>query len=319
MHGRSGQKKLWEVIGVQQKQRMSRMRRGEILAALGFALPSLIGVIVFMIIPAINSLYLSFTQYNVLQPPTFIGVENYRAMARDPLFWKSLSNTLYMVVVGVPPQLVTALIIALLLNVDVKGLAFYRAVYFLPSIVPTVAASVLWMWILNPRLGILNAALDKIGIVGPGWLTSTTWSKPSIILMLVWACGQTMIIYLAGLKGIPEHLYEAALIDGANKWASFRYVTLPMLTPTIFFTMVTALIGAFQIFTQAFITTGGGPVNSTLFYVYYLFNNAFSFFKMGYASALAWVLFGIIFVVTIIQFGLRKRWVYYEYDSEGDA
>jgi len=216
-------------------------------------------------------------------------------------------------VLGVPLGMAVSLGVAMLLNARVKGMAFYRTIYYLPAIVPAVASSILWIWVLNPQFGLVNVALQRLfGITGPQWLQSELWSKPSILLMGLWGAGAGMIIWLAGLKGIPETLYEAAEIDGAGGWAAFRHVTIPMLSPYIFFNLIMGVIGTFQIFTQAYIMTGGGPVDSTLFYVYYLFNNAFRYFKMGYASALAWILFVIILALTLLQLRLGKRWVYYE-------
>jgi multiple sugar transport system permease protein len=230
----------------------------------------------------------------------------------DPLFWKSLYNTFYITVIGVPLNILVAFGIALFLNMKVRGMAYYRTIYYLPAVVPVVASSVLWLWILNPRFGVLNAALALVRIKGPMWLASESWSKPSIILMSLWGAGATMIIYLAGLQGIPEQLYEAAEIDGANWWHRFWKITLPLMTPTLFFTVIMGIISSMQVFTQAYIMTNGGPVDSTLFYVYYLFNNAFAYFRMGYACASAWILFLIILIITFFQLRMARYWVYYE-------
>lgn len=277
-----------------------------------FALPWLLGFLIFTLGPLLVSIYLSFTSYDVLNPPKFIGLENYRTLFRDPLFWKSLYNTFYMVVIGVPVNIIVAFGIALLLNVELKGIALYRAIYYLPSITPVVASSILWLWILNADFGILNSTLAMFGIRGPNWLADPSWAKLAIIMMGAWQAGGNMLIYLAGLKGIPAQLYEAAEIDGAGTWYKFWRITIPMISPTLFFNLIMGIIGTFQIFTQAYIMTGGGPLDSTLFYVYYLFNNAFSYFKMGYACSMAWILFLIILVLTAIQFKLASRWVYYE-------
>ena len=204
-----------------------------------------------------------------------------------------------------------SLAVALLLNQNIRGMAAWRTFFYLPAIVPMVAASILWIWIFNPQGGAINLMLEKIGVEGPRWLQSADWSKPSLIVMGLWGAGGGMIIWLAGLKGIPQSLYEAASVDGANTWQQFRYVTLPQLTPYIFFNLIMGLIGTFQIFGQAFIMTQGGPENSTLFYVYHLFNNAFRYGRMGYASAMAWVLFAIVLVLTVIQMKLARRWVHY--------
>ncbi len=293
-----------------------RQRRfGQVEEIMGwvFALPWIIGFLAFVAYPLIHSLFLSFTEYDVLNPPYWVGLENFQMLlTEDPIFWTALSNTAYMVVFGVPLQVLTGLSLAMLLNQDVKGMAVYRSIYYLPSIVPVVASSILWMWILNPQFGLLNAALKAIGITGPTWLGSPKWSKPSLILMMMWGAGGSMIIYLAGLKGIPEQLYEAARIDGAGVFRQFFSITLPMITPTLFFTTITGIIGTFQMFTEAFVMTQGGPVQSTLFYVYYLFNNAFAYFRMGYASAMAWILFVVILIITAIQLRVSEYWVFYE-------
>lgn len=297
--------------GLNKKVKKNILTKKEHIAGYLFALPWFIGLSVFIIGPVVTSLILSFTRYEVIRPASFIGIANYKYLFRDPLFWQSLYNTIYITIIGVPLGILTALSLALLLNKEVRGISWYRTVYYLPSITPIVASSLLWLWILNADFGILNVALSKIGIRGPGWLVEPVWAKLAIVLMGLWAAGATMIIYLAGLKGIPQQLYEAAKIDGANWWQLFWKITIPMLTSTLFFTSIMGIIGSFQIFTQAYIMTAGGPVNSTLFYVYYLYNNAFAYFKMGYASALAWIFFLVIFVITIIQLKLGKYWVYY--------
>ena len=281
-----------------------------------FALPWILGFLFFTLGPLVASIYLSLTKYDVLRPPTFIGINNFVALFQDELFWKSLGNTFYMVLIGVPIYIAIAFSIALLLNVEIRGIAIYRGIYYLPSITPVVASSILWLWILNANFGILNSALALFGITGPNWLLDINWSKPAIIMMNAWAAGGSMLIYLAGLKGIPKQLYEAAEIDGANWWYKFWHITIPMMTPTLFFTSVMGIIVTFQIFTQAYIMTRGGPADSTLFYVYHLFNNAFAYFKMGYACSMAWVLFVIIFILTMIQLKIGTYWVYYEFSQK---
>ncbi|MBI4552384.1 MAG: sugar ABC transporter permease [Candidatus Latescibacteria bacterium] len=296
--------------------RATPLRQAERRAGLLFCLPWLLGFLLFTAGPILTSIGLSFAWYDVLNRPAFVGLENYtRLLTGDPLFWKSLANTLYITVVGVPLGVLTGLSLAMLLNLNVRGLTWYRTIYYLPSIVPVVASSILWTWILNPQFGLLNAALQGMGINGPSWLASETWAKPGIILMGLWGSGSTMLIYLAGLKGIPRHLYESAEVDGANRWRRFIHITIPMLTPTLFFTTTMGIIGSFQVFTQAYVMTGGGPVDSTLFYVYYLFNNAFGYLRMGYASAQAWVLFVIILAVTLLQLKMARHWVYYEVEA----
>lgn len=286
------------------------------LAGWLFAMPWLIGFAVFTLGPMIMSLILSFYEYDVLRPPFFIGTENFVRMfdgGRDSaLFWKSLYNTFYMVVIGVPATLVVALASALLLNIRVKGIALYRTCFYVPSIVPLVANSMLWTWILNSRHGILNLAINALGLEGPAWLASPEWSKPAMILMSVWQSGSTMLVFLAGLQGIPAELYEAAEVDGAPKWQQLFRITLPLLTPTIFFNLVMSIISTMQIFVRGYIMTAGGPADSTLFYVLNLYFNAFRYFRMGYASALAWILFVIILALTLIQLRLSRRWVHYD-------
>lgn len=279
-----------------------------------FVLPWIIGFLIFTLGPIIASLALSFTDYDVILSPSYVGLDNFRELFSDPLFYTSLYNTLYIVLLAVPAGMIVAFAIALLLNQKVRFMAVYRTAYFIPSIVPAVASAALWLYLLQPQWGLVNGFLEWFGITGPGWLSSELWSKPAIILMMVWGAGGTMIIYLAGLQDIPEVLYEAAAIDGANRWQGFWRITLPLMTPSIFFTLILGLIGTFQIFAQIFVLTDGmgGPQNSTLVYMIYLYRNAFNFFRMGYASAMAWVLFVIILLLTWLQFRLANRWVYYE-------
>ncbi|NLJ68219.1 MAG: sugar ABC transporter permease [Firmicutes bacterium] len=297
---------------MQQVRNRSLLARREALAFYGFISPWIIGFICFTGGPIIASLYFSLTNYTLLSSPHYIGLGNYTALFNDPLFSTSLYNTFYYTVFFVPLGIIFSFMLALLLNQKVGGLAAYRTVYYLPSIVPAVANSILWIWLLNPQWGLINTVLRMVGIEGPGWLTSEVWSKPAIILMSLWGVGSWVIIFLAGLQGVPEQYYEAAEVDGATTLARFFHITLPLMTPTIFFTLITGIIGALQVFTQAYIMTNGGPVNSTLFYSLYLFRNAFNYLKMGYAAAMAWILFVIILILTIIQFRLAQRWVFYE-------
>jgi multiple sugar transport system permease protein len=278
-----------------------------------FISPWLAGFFLLTAGPILASLGLSVTFFDMVSPPQFVGLRNYGDMfARDPLFWKSLVNTLYFAALSVPLGVLVALALALLLNGRVRGMAVYRTIFYLPVAVPAVAASVLWIWLLNPELGLLNLALAKVGINGVAWLGSPTWSKPGLVVMSLWTVGGGMVVFLAGLQSVPAHLYEAAMIDGAGAWQRFRSVTLPMLSPTVFFNLVMGGIGAFQVFTQSYVMTGGGPVNSTLFYVLYLYDNAWQNFRMGFAAAMAWVLFCVVVAITLAQFGLARRWVYYE-------
>lgn len=291
----------------------SSLRRCEAITFYLFIAPWAIGFLVFGAGPIIASLVLSFTNYNIVSSPLFVGPANYGEMvSNDPVFTTSLVNTVYYTVIFVPAQIIVAFALALLLNVKVRGVAVYRTLFYLPSIVPAVASSVLWIWILEPQWGLLNSALHFVGVEGPLWLASMNWSKPSLILMALWGSGGAMIIFLAGLQGVPVHLHEAAMIDGAGRWKRFWHVTVPMMSPTIFFVLVLGIIGSFQVFTAAYIMTDGGPNNSTLFYLLYLYRQAFHFLNMGYASAMAWLLLLIIMAFTLVQLWLAPRWVYYE-------
>lgn len=288
--------------------------RHEHYAGYLFVLPWFLGFLLFGGGPILFSLFMSFCDYDVLHPPKWVGLSNYTNMFTNPLFYKSLYNTVFMAL-GIPFGMAVGLGIAMLLNYEIKGMAVYRTFFYLPAIMPAVAASILWIWIFNPQQGILNNLLAQVGIAGPAWLQDEHWSKPALIIMNLWGAGGSMIVWLAGLKGIPRHLYEAAEIDGAGRLRSFWSITLPMLSPYIFFNLIMGLIGTFQIFTQAYVMTQGGPIDSTLFFAFYLFNNAFRFFRMGYASALAWVLFAIVLALTLIQMRLAPRWVHYESDD----
>jgi multiple sugar transport system permease protein len=290
------------------------MRTREAIQGYLFASPWLIGLLIFGIGPMAFSLYISFTIYPVLSPPTWIGLANYHDLfLGDPLFWTALGNTAYYVAFAVPLGLLGSLLLALLLNLKVRGVALFRTAYYIPTVISTVPVYILWVWLLDPGAGLVNQVLGLVGIHGPTWLASPDWSKPSLILMSLWGIGgATMVIYLAGLQGIPQHLYEAAQIDGAGRWARFRNVTLPMLSPTIFFNLIIGIIASFQIFTQAFVMTSGGPLNSTLFYSFYLYREGFQYLYMGYASAMAWVLLVITLALTLFNFALARRWVYYE-------
>jgi multiple sugar transport system permease protein len=276
-----------------------------------FTSPYLVGLIFFTVYPIGASFYYSFCEYTGIKNPQWIGLENYTTLFNDPLFRVSLYNTVYYTMFAVPLGMITALALAVLLNNQVKGLSIFRTIFYLPSIVPVVASSVLWLWLLNPQYGLINSILDFFHIRGPGWLSDPVWAKPSLILMSLWSVGGTMIIYLAALQDVPQDLLEAAELDGASSWQKIRNITLPMISPAILFTLVTGLIGSFQYFTQAYVMTAGGPVNATHFYSLYLFRNAFSYFKMGYASAQAWILFVIVLVCTVIVFKTSARWIYY--------
>ena len=288
-----------------------------------FISPWLFGFIFLSAGPILFSLFMSGTRWSLLSAPQWIGLENYRnVFFDDPLFFRSLWNTAYYVLFSVPLGMLLSLFLAILLNQRLRGICIFRTIFFLPSVTNMVAVSILWMWIFNPEFGLLNRALEWVGITGPLWLQSETWSKPALILMSLWGVGGGMIINLAALQGVPEELYEAAALDGAKSWRRLFHITLPLISPALFFNLIINIIGSFQVFTQALIMTAssgqgseGGPNNSTLFFVLYLYKKAFQQFKMGYASSLAWVLFIIILVFTLTQFVLSRRWVYYETDE----
>lgn len=278
-----------------------------------FAAPWLIGLSVFYAYPILASLYYSFCSFDGIRSPRFIGLENYRMLfGEDDLFLKSLWNTLFMVIFGVPISMIGGICVALLLNQKVRGIAIYRTIYYLPSVCPIVATSILWLWLLNPEMGLINVGLSHLGVSNPpAWLTDPVWSKPALILMGLWGVGGGMVIYLAALQNVPASLYEAAALDGAGALRQFRNVTLPMITPVILFNLIMGLIGSFQYFTEAYVMTSGGPQDSTMFYALHLFNSAFYDFKMGYASAVAWVLFVVTLVCAVAVFKSSLKWVYY--------
>ena len=279
-----------------------------------FIAPWLIGFLVFTLGPFIQSFYLSFTRYNIVQPPKFIGFANYRMMLfDDELFWKSLWVTIRFALCSVPMVLVIGVLLALLLNSNVRGIAAFRTIFYLPSIIPTVATTSIFMWILNPQVGMVNQILDLVGIKGPAWLSDPTWTPWSLVFMSVWGAGGSMVIYLAGLKDIPTYLYEAATLDGAGPIQKLKAVTLPMLSPVIFFNLVMGIIGTFQYFTQAFMISKGqgGPEDSTMFYALYMFQRSWKYMDMGYGSAMAWVLFVLIIFITAVIFRSHTRWVHY--------
>ena len=282
------------------------------LAGYLFVSPWLIGFVAFTALPFVASIYLSFTRYDIVSAPVYVGAANYqRLLTEDPLFWKSLGVTFRYAVVAVPVGIVAGLGLALLLNLEVKGISLYRTVFYIPSIVPVVATSVIFVWILNPQIGLVNGLLAQLGVTGPAWLQDTRWAFWSLVFMSLWGVGGSMIIYLAGLKDIPATLYEAAIIDGAGAWQRTRHVTLPMVTPVIFFNLIMGVIGSFQYFTQAYIMTQGGPEDSTHFYALYLFNRAWRYLDMGYASAMAWILLVIVMTFTALVFRTHHRWVHY--------
>jgi multiple sugar transport system permease protein len=294
----------------------SRRRLKRALEGYLFISPWIIGFVVFTAGPILASLVLSFFEWSLIRPPRFAGLNNYiKIFTADPLFWQSLKVTLIYVVVAIPLQLAFALFLAILLNQKVRLIPLFRTIFYLPSQVSAVAISVIFLWIYHPELGLLNELLRHVGIKGPAWLISERWALPALIGMSLWSVGGAMIILLAGLQDVPQHLYEAASLDGAGEFAKFRFITLPMLSPVLFFNLILGIIGGFQYFTQAYVMTRGGPLNATLFYALYLYLNAFNFLKMGYAAALAWILFVIMIGVTVWQLRLARHWVYYEYEG----
>ena len=288
------------------------LRRREMIAGYLFIAPAVFGFIVFTAGPIIASIVISLTNYDIISPPHWTGVDNYAALFQDSLFWQSMMVTVKAAVIGLPLGLALSLGLAMLLNQRIKAIAFWRTVYFLPSVLSGVAVAVLWLWLLNPEFGVLDLVLRHIGLPAPDWLGDTVTALPSLIVVSLWGIGGSIVIYLAGLQGIPTELYEAAEVDGANAWQRFLHVTLPMLSPVIFFNLIIGLIGQFQWFTEPYVMTQGGPENSTLTFMLYLYQNAFTYFKMGYASAMAWVFFALVLVLTLLVFRSSPMWVHYE-------
>lgn len=284
-----------------------------------FISPWFLGLLLFTLFPILAVFYLSFTRYGVFDPPKWVGLSNYvRIFTDDRFFNISLGNTLYYVLVRVPVGIIAAFLLALGLNSSVRGVTIFRTLFYVPSIVPQVAGVLLFVWLFRPQTGLVNFALHLLGIQGPNWLGRPEWAKPAIIIMSMWGIGGSMIIYLAGLQAIPEQQYEAAEIDGANIWQRFWAVTVPMMTPTIFFNLIMGIIGTFQVFATAYVATQGGPMNATLFYMLYLYRTGFQDFKMGYASALAWILFLLVLALTLVIFRSSASWVYYETGEKGE-
>lgn len=299
------------------KTRMSPMAKREERYFYLCISPWIAGFLIFTAGPIVASLFFSFCNYDVVTPPDWIGIQNYKRLLSDPLFWQSLKVTSYFSLASVPLGIALSLIIAILLNQNIKGLTWFRTIYYMPSVISGVAVALLWMWIFNPEFGILNFLLWKLfHIQGPAWLMSEEWVIPALIIMSLWGIGGDIVIYLAGLQGIPTELYEAAEIDGANSFNKFLNITIPMMSPVLLFTLIMGIINSFQVFTQAYVMTRGGPHYASLFYVLYIYQNAFQFFSMGYASALSWILFLIILVLTFLIFKSSPLWVYYESTRE---
>jgi len=295
----------------------THQERQNTIKGLLFASPWILGFLLFTIYPVLASLYYSFTLYDIIHPPKWIGLTNYRDLFfRDPMFKLVVGNTLYFVVFGVPAGLITAFLLANLLNNEIRFRSLFRTIFFIPSITPAVATAMVWLWVYNTQYGVINSFLASHGWRVIPWLSDPKLAKPSLIIIGAWAQGTAIVIFLAALQDVPRQLYEAALVDGANWWQRFWNITIPMCTPAILFVMITGLIGTFQFFTLPWLLTGGGPNNATEVYALYLYRNAFRFFKMGYASSLAWVLFVLIVIFTIVIFRTSARWVYYRGQEE---
>lgn len=292
---------------------MSGIARKEAIAGYIAISPWLLGFLIFQLVPILAALYISSTEWRILSVPEFIGLRNFdKLLFNDDLFWQSIKVTVIYVIFRVPFSAMLSLALALLMNQQLAGRRLFRTIYYLPAVIPLVAVSMMWIWIFNPEYGVMNSIIRVFGIEGPQWIHSSRWALPALIIMSLWQVGTGMVIFLAGLQGIPAHLYEAATIDGANTWQKFLSITLPMLSPVVLFALVMNVIGSFQIFTQAYIMTGGGPGNATLFLVLYIYRNAFEWFHMGYAAALAWVLFLVVLIISIAMLRSSERWVHYE-------
>lgn len=299
---------------------MRRQERIHLRNGLLFAAPWLVGLVGFLLYPVLASLFASFCDYSTLQPPIWIGAENYADLAGDAVFYRALGNSFYYAAFALPLGIVMSFALALLLNTGLRRMALFRTIFYLPALVPIVASALLWLWILNGRYGVLNYALSLVGIQGPTWLADPIWAKPALILMSLWGVGGAMVIYLAALQDVPQELYESAEIDGAGYWSRLVHITIPTVSPVIYFNLIMGIIGVFQIFSIVYIMTGsasGSPARSTLFYALYLWQQAFDYLKMGYASAMAWILFVIILCLTMLAHRAMGRRVFYS--GEGGA
>jgi multiple sugar transport system permease protein len=283
-----------------------------------FISPWLIGFVLLTIIPMITSFFISFTEWDILTDAKFVGFDNYKDVFQDPLFYKSLRVTLVFTALSVPINVVLSLLVAILLNSNIKCINLYRTIYYLPAVVSGVVVSLLWSWIFNSEFGLLNNFLLKFGIEGPRWLADEFWVMPAMVIMSAWGIGGGIIMYLSGLQGIPAYLYESARLDAANWWTRLTKITIPSMSPVLFFTTLTSIIGSLQTFTSAYVMTNGGPNNQTLFYAYYIYKHAFTWRQMGKASALAWLLFFIIMGLTVVFVKFSKNKVYYESKDGGD-
>ena len=291
---------------------MSRRKWKKWMVGYMYLLPSVIFLAIFTIFPVFASFFISLTQWTLINPPKFIGLENYKNLFSDPTFYWTLWHTVYYTLGSVPLSIILSLLLAIAMNQRIKGITIFRSMYFLPVISTWVAVAIVWRWIYNPLFGLLSAFLGIFGISPKNWLGDTRLAMPSVIITSVWkGLGYNMILFLAGFQNISESYYEAAKIDGASRWAQFRYITIPLISPTTFFVLITSVISSFQVFGPIYTMTNGGPVGSTEVLIFYLFQNGFRWYKMGYASSIAWVLFLIIFIFTLIQYFSSKRWVHY--------
>lgn len=284
-----------------------------------FMAPAILGLLIFILGPIIASLFLSFTDYNIITDPELVGLANYREMFQERLFWQSLRVSAIYSVVSVPLGLALSLGLAVLLNHAMRGILLFRSIYYMPTVISGVGVAMLWRWLFNAEFGVINVLLSRVGIEGPAWLLDANWALPALIITSLWGIGGTTLIFLAGLQGIPQELYEAAEIDGAGAWSRFRSVTLPLISNVTFFNLVLGIIGALQVFTDAFVITRGGPNHATLFLSVYLYQHAFQYLNMGYASAIAWFMFIVVMLLTLLVFKSSPLWVYYESERQGKA
>jgi multiple sugar transport system permease protein len=284
-----------------------------------FMSPAILGLLIFVLGPIIASLFLSFTDYNIITDPEWIGLANYNQMFQERLFWQALRVSAIYSVVSVPLGLALSLGLAVLLNHAMRGILFFRSIYYMPTVISGVGVAMLWRWLFNAEFGVINVLLGKVGIQGPAWLLDANWALPALIITSLWGLGGTTLIFLAGLQGIPQELYEAAEIDGADSWSKFRSVTLPLISNVTFFNLVLGIIGALQVFTDAFVITRGGPNHATLFLSVYLYQHAFLYLNMGYAAAIAWFMFILVMLLTLLVFRSSPLWVYYESERQGKS
>jgi len=313
--GKQGRALAGNGIDRGEKRRLTPMQKKEAVAAWLFLTPNLLGFSIFVFLAVCVAFWLSFQSWDLISSPRFVGLANFRNLFQDRDFGRAMANTAFLVLGNVPLTVITAMVMALAMNQKLKGITVFRTAFYLPVVTSTVAISIVWIWLLNPEYGLINYVLRTFFQIQqpPEWLQSTVWSKPAIVMMSVWQqFSFYMIIFLAGLQSIPNHYYEAAEIEGASPWRRFIHITLPLLSPTTFLVITMKLIYSFQIFEQVYVMTQGGPAGSTETIVFYIFMNAFRWFEMGYAAAMAWILFIIVFVLTLLQFKLQNKWVHYE-------